>query len=267
MEKIYFAATTSSNGREVMVYDPNQPVSGANPQVLGNIAAGTTSSNPKELVVFQNKLYFAASGSSSSTEIYIYDDSQPTVIDTNPLLVNMPGINSDPIQITVVGDYLLWSGGQAGSGYDLFVYDPSQTLSIGTNPAFIDIIAGSGSSLPLEIFNYQGTALMTLATASNGTEMAVFDPSQPVTSSNPLIIDSQVGAFSGYPNKFFAFDGLVYLSGEDPTITGDFYFSAFDMSQPIDQWGTNNPSYIRTDLSDSTYHTQSLIWQETVVVQ
>jgi ELWxxDGT repeat protein len=127
-DKLYFKASNGESGRELYVSDGTAEGT----SLLVDIYPGEdsdygydgNSSSPSDLVVFNDKLYFAADDGKNGTELFVSDGTA----DGTKLFADIyPGLNeegspesSSPSSLTVVGDELFFSADNGETGAELF---------------------------------------------------------------------------------------------------------------------------------------------------
>jgi ELWxxDGT repeat protein len=217
---LYFSAydTASNNGNELWRYhaDPGQIV-GTGTRI-SNIAAGTASSSPMFLTVFNDSLYFRANSASSiispaNSELWKVD-STGTVSLVNDLWV---GGNGDTSYLTVLNGNLYFSGND-GTGVKIWMMTADETFS---SLAW----AGTASGVVKYLYAFNNDLYFQGYSAAQGYELWKYDDA---TGTASLIQDIWPGAnpnngLSLTPN-FYAFNGDLYFTATDGgTGTGHGY--------------------------------------------
>lgn len=189
--KVYFTANQGNagtqTGTELWVTDGTA----AGTQLVADINTGTGSSNPQNLTVFNNKLYFSAVNPSESTpagrELYVSDGTAAGT--TRFSDINTSG-SSSPSELTVMNGNLYFVANDGSTGPELWKTDgtaaPTQVRDINPLPSTGSAIfgltafgnklyfranAGADPSLPanernkgLELWESDGTAAGTTIT-------------------------------------------------------------------------------------------------------
>jgi ELWxxDGT repeat protein len=124
--KLYFTAFNSETGNELYVSDGTAEGT----QLLVDLNPGKNAevfqngSFASDLVVFDNKLYFAADDGVHGRELFVSDgtaEGTQLVTDLFPRENSYGGNNgSDPANLTVVGDELFFSANNGSTGAELF---------------------------------------------------------------------------------------------------------------------------------------------------
>ena len=153
--KLYFSAHDGESGDELWSYD------GVNLEEI-DLLLGATGSTPRNLTIFQNKLFFTAAGSSSTgTELWYTDGSQFELVGD---IQAGPG-SSNPRNLTVAGSYLYFSADDGSSGQELWSYD-------GNTLAMVDDIAtGSQSSSPSSLISINNSLYFHASNESSQTRL------------------------------------------------------------------------------------------------
>jgi ELWxxDGT repeat protein len=215
-------ANTNYHGPEIFVLDLSQPLTGS----VGGNAPGS-SANPWTTT------------------------TNPAVIDLLPTAFGSAKGSGNPQEFVVSGNKVycsvaitLAAAGSRNFGTELMEYDASQPISDSagtgryttfTNPKIIDLVAGSGNSLPNNLNVINNTLYFQATTASNGVEFWKYDISAGVSSNNgstsfdsttnPRFIN--IGSDAGAVFGSMANAGIP--SGTSSPITGcagKVYFSA-----------------------------------------
>ncbi len=137
--KIYFSADDGTNGKELWIYDPALPVvADSNPKMLVDINPGG-SGEVQHLAVYNNRLYFSAEVLNNDQELWVYDDTLPVDVGTNPAQIanintNTSDPGSDPSFGIVYNEKLFFFAKDSTGQRELFVYDDTQPVQAGMNP-------------------------------------------------------------------------------------------------------------------------------------
>lgn len=128
---LYFSAFGETTGRELWrVADPN-----IGAELVADLAAGATGSNPTELTAFNGKLVFAAlpTGSPTPKVLYISDG---TPAGTHPLKDLGPGTNLIYSScLSVVGNRIYFiASGSDGKGFGAWISDGTDAGTVDINP-------------------------------------------------------------------------------------------------------------------------------------
>jgi ELWxxDGT repeat protein len=119
--KLYFRATDftptgdKQHGFELFVYDKEN-----DPYVVFDICPGTCYSNPSDLTVFDNKLYFSASDGINGYELWVYDGENDPDLMFN--IVDGP-VGESPSDLKVINNALYFSAYTNANGAETWVYD------------------------------------------------------------------------------------------------------------------------------------------------
>ncbi|AFM25672.1 hypothetical protein [Desulfomonile tiedjei] len=208
---LYFAAydTASNNGNELWRYhaDPGQIV-GTGTRI-SNIAAGTASSSPMFLTVFNDSLYFRANSASSiispaNSELWKVDING-TVSLAKDLWV---GGNGDTSYLTVLNGNLYFAGND-GTGVKIWMMTPDETFS---SLAW----AGTASGAVKYLYAFNNDLYFQGYSAAQGYELWKYDDT---TGTASLLQDIWPGAnpnngLSLAPN-FYAYNGDLYFLATD----------------------------------------------------
>lgn len=197
--RMFFTATNDQNtGEELWVYDSSIPTSTTNPYLLADINLNydflnpsNNGSNPRDFIVFKNKLYFSANDN-TGMELWVYDNlnNPQKVFDINPG-TNSGGATSK----TIYDDSLFFSYTNITYGTELWCYDGIN------NPSLVaDIYFGQNYSIPNDLKVFGDRLVFNYNDSIHGRELWVFNKHQTVSTSNPfLITDLNPGSSDGVP--------------------------------------------------------------------
>lgn len=161
-----------------------------------------SSSDPSNLIVFNNLLYFRANGGNGS-KIWKYDG------------VNTPSLATEILEnanfFHIFNNKLYYAGSDGINGSELWEYD-------GINPASMvfDIASGSAGSYPRDFFIFDNKLVFTADNGVNGTELWQYDGVNTPT----MLADIFAGTESSYPSNFQEFNGKLYFNAMPDTIVG-----------------------------------------------
>jgi len=196
---LYFAATNSAllnpKGRELYRWD------GSNATVVDDFNPGPGSSNPAELIVFDERLYFTINPTAATSGLAYYDG--------NISLVTMPmwDMNPMPSDLTVVGGALFLSARD-------YYYDRELYLRSTKNDTFHKVdVNPTGSSSPHDLVEYNGRLYFGANDGQHGNELMQFSGGKGV-----LVSDIRSGTGSSNPTGMVDFDGLLYFSAFTPVV-------------------------------------------------
>ncbi len=204
-DALYF--TSEGAARQLYRYDDTQPVSASNPlQLAMPLDANVDSGTPAG---YNGKVYFEGRGADTGFELWVYDPTQPNVVDVNPHLVRdtQPGQSSlGPEQFAVVAGKLYFNG-FGNEGHELWVYDSAAAPS-GNNPRIvIDLFPGASDAYPAELTVVGNTLYFEAQSATVGREVWKYDPALATSASNPLVLDVAPGVAGSASGHFVASAG------------------------------------------------------------
>jgi len=211
--KLYFAAT-GSDGTKLYNYTAT---SGA-VRTKDKDNAALANDNPKNLMTFNNILYFQSSHPiiNTGSELWYYnaaDTNYNYFTDINP------SGGSDPSFITLYNNDLYFSATAGNSNYQLFCYNGSGSLPIVIN------LSTTSSPQFLTAFNDK---LILQANGGSGNELWIYDNFY----GNPVQIDLNPGTNSSNPNNFVTYNGSLYFSADCGNGDGyQIYAMYFNMPQ------------------------------------
>jgi ELWxxDGT repeat protein len=216
--KLYYKSRDDTHGFELWVYDGISA-----PHMVADICPDYDS-DPDELVVFNNKLYFTAMtkiGEWYKYRFYEYDG------------VSDPEIVFDPLNYLnpfVFNNKLYFSAGTAEEGSELYVYD-----GISEPTMVYDICPGISGSGPTRLIEFNNKLLFYANDGMHGTELweydGVGDPS--------LVYDIR----SGTPPSWIFHQESNMIVFDDK-----LYMNVYDDEHGSELWvydGSNNPSMVK----------------------
>lgn len=169
---------------------------------------GNTDTGTGNIVVLNNHVYYL--GSKSGYGIFDFDPKLPEATNTNPKKINL---SQGAYILTSIGNILYFVMDTPSTGSELFQFDTSQPES-STNPGIVrDLVAGPTGSAVDWLKAIDGKLYFS-ANVSNGQEPFVYDPTQPVSSTNPKEIFDIMGSGSGnssFPREFVGLNGKIYF--------------------------------------------------------
>lgn len=118
--KLAFPAEDPDEATGIELYITNGTFEGNG--IASDIYPGAGSSDPRHLVSFDGKVYFAASPNDTNRELFVSDGSSTgtyMVADINP-----GPEGSNPTALTVVDSVIYFYAYAEGSGYELYKFDP-----------------------------------------------------------------------------------------------------------------------------------------------
>ncbi|MEH2326763.1 MAG: ELWxxDGT repeat protein [Nostoc sp.] len=224
-------------------------LSGSPQARMFDLNSGSGSSNPSNLTVASNILYFTANDGSTGSQLW---KSDGTVANTTRL-TNINSGNFNPANLTVFNNKLYFSANDGIKGTELWVYDGTQAQIVsdinpnsgssnpsnltvvgnklfftaddgthgqelweynGTTSALVkDIYHDVNSSSPLNLTNVNGQLFFTANNPTYGTELWSSDGTQNGTQ----IIDIRTGTLSSSPNSLTSIGSTLYFSANNGT--------------------------------------------------
>jgi ELWxxDGT repeat protein len=216
---LYFAATSSTNGRELYRFDGNSV------SLVDDINPNAASSSPSGLTVFNNKLYFVATTAAAGRELYEFDGSILTMIELNDSGDSFESLSvTNPHNQLIEYDGALYFAAElsAADGIELFRFDAVSNIK----PA-ATIETGAGDSRPSDFALFNGELYFAATRSDIGRELFHFDgmTAAPIGNLN-------AGAANANPTGLTVNDGLLYFAA-----TSDSAMSFFgDTGRELFTW-------------------------------
>jgi ELWxxDGT repeat protein len=131
---LYFRA---NNGSGFSIWRTNGTPANTEP-----VAVVASYSNPAELTVLNNKIFFVADSSAAGRELWVYDDETGQ---TQLVYDIMPGADSsNPHELTVVGNALYYAADDGEHGYEVWQTNGAADMTV----LAADLYAGKAPSYP-----------------------------------------------------------------------------------------------------------------------
>ena len=198
--RLYFVADDGANGEELWTWTASGPSMAEELTVF----PGATGSDPRDLVNFNNNLYFSATTAFNGNELFRTNGIFPI----NAADIIPGNASSNPTQLTVSGGNLYFTADNGSNGRELW------SVSILGASMVSDIRAGGNSSNPTELTDVDGTLYFSADNGSDGFEPFM---SQGTAATTSQIANINSGGNSSNPSGFMSHNGLVYFSAEEST--------------------------------------------------
>lgn len=210
--KIYFSANAGNGeGRELFYYDiaNNRHVMVTN-HILQTLRPGPIGSNPRDIMVQNGVLYFAAdSGNAAGAELYRYDPAVDEAAGPQIIAnISLP-VDSNPRFMADIGGKIFFTAFDPALGRELWVYDRNTN----THSLVRDINPGIGDSNPLFMTAVDGKIFFAaddghLALGPN-RELMMYDTQLDIMTT---VADISL-VFGSYPRFLTYMDGALYFAG------------------------------------------------------
>lgn len=186
---------------------PQQPAT----DIFLDIDPGSGSSNPRDLVVVDNFLYFAANDGVNGRELFRTDGTTTTRIDINTTAL---GADSDPRDLLNINGTLYFSADDGVRGRELFRITNSQTDA--TLVSDINPTVGVGSD-PRGLINFNNVLYFSASSGTlGGRELFRSDGT---TAGTFRVSDINPGSGSSSPTDFAVVGNFLYFAATT-NITG-----------------------------------------------
>ncbi len=206
---LYFHATTAANGNELWKTDGTE----AGTVIVKDIIAGTGNSNPRNLIVINDILYFTAN-SASGIELWKTDGTDAGTVMVKD--INPGTAHSSPQNLINVNGTLFFTAITATNGRELWKSDGTDAGTVMVK----DINAGAGNTTFSNLTVFSNQLFFNANNGVNGTELWKSDGSDAGT---VMVKDINPGAGSSTPGPLFALGNKLC-------------FSAFESSAGTEIW-------------------------------
>lgn len=187
---LLFAATDGTKGRELWKSDGTA----TGTTLVKNIASGSASSNPQQLTVVGNYVYFTAAGGLWKSD----GTSAGTVLVKNVAATNLTNVNGT----------LYFVGTNATNGAELWTSHGTANGTVMVK----DIVIGSVGADPQNLTNVGGALFFSANTGANGRELW---KSNGTAAGTFLVTEIQTGAGPSSPTQLTNVNGLLYFAASD----------------------------------------------------
>ena len=182
--------------------------------VLKDIQPGNASSFPSQLVLINDKLYFAAADADHGSELWsstVKKNGTKLILDLNPGIAG-----SNPSNITLFNNALYFSANDGITGYELWKADQD-----GSNPVRLtNSIVGSAIDISAGFIVFQNHLYFSYNDGVHGSELWSTDGTNAGTK---LVKDIMPNSMSTQPSKFFIFNNKLFFKGLAPIDTQALY--------------------------------------------
>jgi ELWxxDGT repeat protein len=184
------------------------PASAGSAALVADILPGSAGSNPANIVVMNNALYFAANDGVHGTELYRSDGTAAGTVLVKD--INPGSGSSGPSDLTPVGSTLYFDADDGVHGPELWKSDGTAAGTVLVK----DINPGSGGSEPNSLANINGTLFFAADDGAHGNELWKSDGTAAGT---VLVKDINTGSSgtSSDPRYLTNVNGVAFFSAND----------------------------------------------------
>ena len=237
-DRLYFTANDGQSGNELWATDgtssETQLVADINP---GNYDSRYSyfpkSSYARNLVEFNDKLYFIANDGESGRELFVSDgtaEGTQLLADIRPGINNYgSGYSSSAKDFTEFNDKLYFTANDGENGNELWVTDGTAEgtqLLVDLRPGTSNDGSGYGS-YPSDLVEFNDKLYFVADNGKSGREIFVSDGTAEGTQ---LLIDFRPGAnsyrnYSSYPSNFIEFNNKLYFTARNSENGNELFVS------------------------------------------
>jgi len=162
---------------------------------------------PTYLASYKNKLYFNGIPQWGQYNLIEFDGhNTPTVVH----FINGVGNHSQSVDMTTVGDELFFRANTYDKGYELYRYN-----GVDTPKLVIDMVPGTGTSVPQNFVDFNGDLIYTAFDLINGRELRRLQTGSKTSGIPELIADYSPGNESSMPFNLMEYNDKLYFAAED----------------------------------------------------
>ncbi|MCW0216762.1 MAG: putative Ig domain-containing protein [Prosthecobacter sp.] len=204
-ERLYFAGTTTSRGKELWKTDGTD----AGTELVKDINPSSSNSSPNSLTVVDKVMYFVANDGTLGTELWRTNGTEEGTVIVRDIVVGAD--SSSPQNLTKSGDKLFFTANTSASGRELWVSDGTAKGTF----MLKDIVAGTGSPEISEMKDVDSVLCFSADDGENGRELWISDGTAAGTRK---LDDIAPISASSDPANFTAFKGQLLYTAADPEI-------------------------------------------------
>lgn len=168
---------------------------------------GNTDSNPQEMTLFNNKVFFSATNNANGRELWETDGTNAgTILFAD---INFNAGSSNPNQFTVVGPTMVFAATNAITGRELFITDGTVAGTI----ILKNLNPNAADANPTNITKIGSNIYFAASNGANGIELYKSD----LTSVGTLQIKDINPTGDSNPSNFIQFGSHVYFTADDGT--------------------------------------------------
>lgn len=202
--KFYFSADDGVHGEELWVSDGTA----AGTKLVKDINAGSASSSPAYLTIYNGILYFSSAESTTGSELWRSDGTESGTYMVKDIYNGTVG--SSPSYITITDNFIIFSANHPDYGLEVW---KSNGTAAGTK-LVKDILPGTGGSDPKNYFFVNGNIYFAASDSFLGINSELWVTNG--TSINTFKVQ-EIGRaeYSSNPNYFIALDNKLYFAASD----------------------------------------------------
>jgi ELWxxDGT repeat protein len=243
-DKLFFTANDGVNGKELWVSDGTESGTQLVKNIQPNSDSGYDGSNPDNLTVFNNKLYFTADNGVNGQELWVSDGTEngtQLVADINSSGQAFPG-NFD--RFAVLNEKLYFTADNGINGSELWVTDGTES---GTQ-LLKDLNLGSESSFASDFTVFNNKLYFNADDGVNGIELWVTDGT---TAGTQLVDDIEPGSSGSFPRDLIVVGNELLFTADTETTGRELFKLTTNGSATIT--GTN-----RSDNLNGTANSENI---------
>jgi ELWxxDGT repeat protein len=188
------------------------------------------SSNPHDLLVVGNTLYFAATSAQAGTELWKTDGTTDGTLMVTDIQPNNGG--AQPTNLTNVNGTVYFTAQDGVHGTELW----SSLGTAGTTNLVLDINPGSASASPEQLTNIGGMLYFTAEDGVHGTELWRSDGT---AAGAVMVADIDPGAASSHPTGLTNVSNVLFFAADDG-VTGTELWHVNDEPPTVNVPGTQS---------------------------
>jgi ELWxxDGT repeat protein len=211
--KLFFSAQDTNGNSELWVSDGSEAGTVKVKEINPGTSGSDSGSNPRELTVYNNKLFFHAQDSSGNSELWMSDGTAAGTVKVKEINPATSGnAQSFPRELTVYNDKLFFIARDTAGNDELWMSDGTEAGTV--NVKEINPATNSGSQ-PYDLTVFNGKLYFSARENSSNSELWMSDGTAAGTVKVKEISPGDGSADHSSPYNLTVFNGKLYFSAQD----------------------------------------------------
>lgn len=229
---------SSVHGNELWEYDGINP-----PSLIMDINPGIQNGTGYDLIIFDNKVFFAGDDGINGSELWAYDGTNPPYMVAE---LNSNG-NATPRKFTVFQNKLYFTASTSTHYHLTWAYDGTNPPS---RPTYLNFQYNNGYNDEFIVFDNQ--LFCTRSTNTTGKELYRYDGSNP-----PILVrDINPGSASAIPRNFTIYDNKLFFTANNGNVGEELWVYDGTQATLASDINPGNSSAFSLDSDFSVYNNQ-----------